>query len=129
MANKLYVTWQDIERVVDLLCIKIITEIPQIDSVHGLARGGLIPAVLLSHRLKLEYTNLVGKNTLVVDDICDTGHTFANAPGVYTAALHYKTTAIFTPTIYGEVVGEEWIVYPWENIDSETIPDYVLKML
>ena len=45
----------------------------------------------------------VGKNTLVVDDICDTGVTLEKGPGVYTAVLHYKPhTSCFQPTIWSE---------------------------
>ena len=63
------------------------TETPTIDSVTGIARGGLIPAVMVSHKLDLPYVDAVGPNTLVIDDIADSGVTLEKAPGVYTAVL------------------------------------------
>jgi uncharacterized protein len=73
--NKIYLSWDDVSDLVDILCEKIITEQPQIDSVFGIARGGMIPAVMISHRLNLPWSNVMLPNTLVIDDICDTGHT------------------------------------------------------
>tara|TARA_R100001443_G_scaffold112042_1_gene125304 strand:- start:113 stop:517 length:405 start_codon:yes stop_codon:yes gene_type:complete len=101
---------------------------PNIDSVMGLPRGGLIPAVLISHELGLPYVQHPGKNTLVVDDINDTGHTLSKAPGAYWAVLHNKPTSKFKDCIYAKEVGEQWIVYPWEREDSEAIPDYLKEV-
>ncbi len=101
---------------------------PNIDSVMGLPRGGLIPAVLISHELGLPYVLHPGKNTLVVDDINDTGHTLSKAPGAYWAVLHNKPTSKFKDCIYAKEVGDQWIVYPWEREDSEAIPDYLKKV-
>jgi hypoxanthine phosphoribosyltransferase len=68
-------------------------------------------------------------NTLVVDDICDTGLTLKNTVGVNTAVLHYKPhTSCYTPNIYATIhEGDEWIIYPWERKDSEQIQDYLKK--
>jgi hypoxanthine phosphoribosyltransferase len=101
---------------------------PNIDSVMGLPRGGLIPAVLISHELGLPYVQHPGKNTLVVDDINDTGHTLSKAPGAYWAVLHNKPTSKFKDCIYAKEVGDQWIVYPWEREDSEAIPDYLKEV-
>ena len=46
----------------------------------GLPRGGIIPAVLISHEIGVCLLYLhPGKNTLVVDDINDTGETLSKA--------------------------------------------------
>ena len=55
MENKIYIGWPAIEEFVDDLCYQIKTNHPEIKYVHGLKRGGLIPAVLVSHILNLEY--------------------------------------------------------------------------
>lgn len=125
--QKTYLSWDDIEKSVNNLCDKIRFDQPNIDSVHGIARGGLIPAVLISHKLGLPYVQAVGKNTLVVDDICDTGVTLEKGPGVYTAVLHYKPhTSCFQPTMWSEIhEGNEWLIYPWETKDSLPIQDYL----
>jgi hypoxanthine phosphoribosyltransferase len=127
--NKIYLSWDDVSDLVNKLCEKIITEQPQIDSVFGLKRGGLIPAVMVSHKLGLPWSDVMLPNTLVVDDICDTGITLKNCIGGYTAVLHYKPhTSCYQPNIYATIhEGDEWIIYPWERKDSETIQDYLKK--
>ena len=127
IGNKVFVYWDDISILVDELCSTIISSGVQIKSITGIERGGLIPAVMISHKLNIPYVNKINKDTLVVDDICDSGETLKNMVAGYTATLHYKKTASFTPDFYSKEVGEEWIVYPWERNDSETIQDYLKK--
>lgn len=127
--NKIHLSWDDINDLVNILCEKIITEQPNIDSVFGIKRGGLIPAVLVSHKLGLPWSDIMLPNTLVIDDIADTGVTLKNTIGVYTAVLHYKPhTSCYKPNIYAHKhTGDEWIIYPWEKNDSEPIQDYLKK--
>ena len=129
MNYKVYLTWEEVDDLVNILKQKVLDELPEIGSVMGIARGGLIPAVMLSHKLGVPYTNLVDPNTLVVDDICDSGVTLKDAPGVYTATLHYKSSAIAKPNVYASLLLNEnqWLVYPWENEDSNTIQGYLDK--
>ena len=127
IGNKVFVYWDDISILVDELCSTIISSGVQIKSITGIERGGLIPAVMISHKLNIPYVTKINKDTLVVDDICDSGETLKNIVAGYTATLHYKKTASFTPDFYSKEVGDEWIVYPWERNDSETIQDYLKK--
>jgi len=127
--NKIYLDWDDVTDAVDNLCNKIKHDQLNIDSVHGIARGGLIPAVLISHKLGLPYTDVIKPNTLVVDDIADTGATLEKSPGVWTAVLHYKPhTSSFQPSMWANIhEGDEWVIYPWEAKNSDTIQDYLKK--
>jgi hypoxanthine phosphoribosyltransferase len=127
IGNKVYLSWDDISILVEDLCHTIVTSGIQVKSITGIQRGGLIPAVMISHKLHIPFVSRINKDTLVVDDICDTGETLKNTVGMYTATLHYKKTAGFTPDFYSKEVGDEWIVYPWERNDSETIQDYLKK--
>jgi len=127
IGNKMFVSWDDINILVEDLCTTIKQSGAQIKSITGIERGGLIPAVMISHKLNIPYVTKINKHTLVIDDICDTGETLKNMVAGYTATLHYKPTAIFTPDFYSKEVGTEWIVYPWERTDSETIQDYLKK--
>jgi hypoxanthine phosphoribosyltransferase len=127
IGNKVYLSWDDINILVEDLCQTIASSGADIKSITGIQRGGLIPAVMISHKLHIPFVSRINKDTLVVDDICDTGETLKNTIGTYTATLHYKPTAIFTPDFYSKEVGTEWIVYPWERSDSESIQDYLKK--
>ncbi len=124
-SKKIYIEWGEIHELVNILCERIPIDAPLADSIHGLSRGGLIPAVIISHQLDIPYTDTINKNTLVIDDICDTGKTLNESPGWMHAVLHYKPTANFTPLCWGKEIGEEWIVYPWEREDSKPIQDYL----
>jgi len=127
VGNKVYLSWDDINILVEDLCNTIVSSGAQIKSITGIPRGGFIPAVMISHKLHIPYVSRTNKDTLVVDDICDTGETLKRAVGGFTATLHYKPTAGFTPDFYAKEVGTEWIVYPWERNDSEAIKDYLKK--
>ena len=124
---KRYVSWAEIDRLVGVLAGKVLTEIPNIDSIYGIPRGGLIPAVLLAHKLDLPWSDVMLPNTLVVDDICDSGKTIRDSVGVHTATLYTKLSAVAQPTISAMTLINEsqWIVFPWERHDSETIQDYL----
>ena len=128
MENKIFLSWNDIEALVDNLA----EQINQLDKkpfyIYGIPRGGTIPGVWLSHKTGIDYYQLnsaqISKTAdlshiLIVDDICDSGETIKklkeNFPKCQTATLYYKETAIDKPNIYGETVGEEWVVFPWEN--------------
>ena len=130
--EKFYVTWDEIEELVDLLAKQIIKSGHQIEYIFGLQRGGLIPAVMLSHKLSIPMTQeLTRQNILVVDDICDSGKTFMDIiqknPFNLFASLHYKPhTSKIIPDAYGnEFYSDAWLVYPWEQNDSDAIQDYL----
>jgi len=127
VKNKIIVSWDDINDLVNNLCEKIKIDIPYITSVTGIKRGGLIPAVMVSHKLGLPYVDIISSNTLVIDDICDSGKTLREGVGVYTATLYFKPhTSNYTPSIWAkEHKGDEFIYFPWERQDAEPVADYL----
>lgn len=127
VGHKVYLSWDDINILVEDLCNTIASSGAHITSITGIKRGGLIPAVMISHKLNIPYVDRINKDTLVVDDICDTGETLKKSIALYTATLHYKPTAGFTPDFYAKEVGSDWIVYPWERKDSDAVQDYLKK--
>ena len=95
--NKIQVSWWDMSDIIKDLAKKIPFEVPLADSIYGIPRGGLIPAVMLSHKLGLPMVETIGKNTLVVDDMSDSGVTLSKMPGQWSAVLFHKPhTAIVT---------------------------------
>ena len=132
IKSKTYLTWSDIEMLVHDLCAQIVMPGIQIEHIYGLPRGGLIPAVMVSHKLGIPMVKTIkSSNTLIVDDICDSGKTFVKwskkHPTAEYACLHYKPhTSNFIPTFSSNrLQSDNWIVYPWERDDSDTIQDYL----
>ncbi len=131
IKSKIYLTWGDIDALVNVLTIEIANKRFQIDSIAGLPRGGLIPAVMLSHKLNLPLVSEPTRKTLIVDDICDSGETFLKLlkqhPFNLFACLHYKPhTSKFPPDIWAELYEvDNWLVYPWENENADAIQDYL----
>ena len=138
-VKKVYVTWEQIEQDVDKIVSDLLKH-SDIDYVVGIPRGGLIIAVMISHRLgvkhmtidhleKLEEFDLDidKKKILIVDDISDSGQTLKRFRKDYTTAtLDVRNTTIAIPQFYANWLDNaDWIVYPWERKDSKTIQDYL----
>jgi len=130
--NKIYLSWNDVNHLVDKLAIEINSYPTQPTYVTGLARGGLIPAVMLSHKTNLKYISSDKLNTvpyidvLIVDDIADSGETLSQYTSWNTAVLHYKLQSEHIPTYYAEIVPDNiWMSYPWEKDDARPIQDYL----
>ena len=127
--NKRFITWDYIETAVDNIASQVKSSGLDIQHIFGMPRGGLIPAVMLSHKLNIPLlrTGMVLNNkVLIIDDICDSGLTLHKYK-LPTATIHTKETASVQPTFHYEVVDKDWIVYPWERADSKTIQDYATK--
>jgi hypoxanthine phosphoribosyltransferase len=132
--EKIYLSWDEIEDAIESLAYQIKRSGKKIGSMDGLARGGLIPAVMLSHKLGIPFMNENNNDEgyiLIVDDICDTGETleyYDIHDYILTATIHYKQTATVKPDFYYSLAPQDkWIVYPWEQKDSDTIADYLKK--
>ena len=136
--NKHYIPWEEIEALVNNLSLKINNSKTKYKNIFGLQRGGLIPAVMISHQLGIPMAKGdIGPTTLIIDDICDSGETldklvkdyqtlYAFPFNLNTAVLHYKPhTSSFKPTLWAnQWSSNDWIIYPWEREDSKTIQDY-----
>ena len=122
--KKRYISWEEVETLVNILHDNILESGINLIQIYGIPRGGLIPAIMLSHKMDIPITNNYFNN-LVIDDICDSGETLKPFKSP-TAVLHYKPhTSIIEPTFYAcKFESDDWIVYPWENKDTEAIQDY-----
>ena len=121
-VKKRYISWEEVEILVNILHDNILESGEKFNTIKGLPRGGLIPAVMLSHKSGISYASHGNA-------FCDSGKTLQ--PLKYkTAVLHYKPhTSIIEPTFYAcKFESDDWIVYPWENKDSKTIQDYKTKV-
>tara|TARA_B100000945_G_scaffold213193_1_gene171720 strand:+ start:164 stop:550 length:387 start_codon:yes stop_codon:yes gene_type:complete len=90
------------------------------EGVYGFPRGGLCLAVALSHSLKLPLLEKPINNSLIVDDIYDTGYTLEKIKylkGTETHVWISKTKPTWWNS-YKYTTEKEWIIFPWENINS-----------
>jgi hypoxanthine phosphoribosyltransferase len=103
--EKIYLSWDEIEDAIESLAHQIKQSGKKIGSMDGLARGGLIPAVMLSHKLGIPFMNENNNDEgyiLIVDDIVGSGQTLISA--VKKIRNHYKignpirTLALLTST-------------------------------
>lgn len=120
------VNWEDIE--------KFVTEIDNLHKekhftgVYGLARGGLIPAIMISYKLSIPLLQAPCRGCLIVDDIADTGRSLShyilgrtNDIKYFIATIYYSHQSIVRPDYYmKEKEDNKWVVFPWEKIVSDT---------
>ena len=88
--------------------------------VYGFPRGGLCLAVALSHSLGILLLDEPKNNSLIVDDIYDTGYTLERIKHLKDSEVHVwisKKKPTWWNT-YKYTIEKEWIVFPWENINS-----------
>ena len=110
-----YFTWDEFDRSVEHIANKC--KFLNFSGIYGVPRGGLCLAVALSHKLKINLISEPIKNSLIVDDIYETGITlkaFKHIEGAMFFVLFSKVS----PTWWNSVqISEknEWIVFPWEN--------------
>ena len=122
-------TWDEFDKSVEQIANRC--KFLEFSGIYGIPRGGLCLAVALSHKLKIKLISEPIKNSLIVDDIYETGVTlnkFKNIEG----AMFFVLISKNKPTWWNSVhISEksEWILFPWENtsnVQSDRI-DYIKK--
>ena len=137
MAEKIQYSWEWVNIQLDNIGEKLeAIERPQF--VTGIPRGGLIPAVLVSHKFKIPYIGLeaaktlpgaLKKEVLILDDISDSGNTLKQIErhNFITATLAVRYNSLYIPTYIGTTIRDDhWMVFPWEDTSSKTIQDYLV---
>ena len=114
-----YFTWSEFDKGVDYIANQCKKK--KLTGIYGVPRGGLCLAVALSHKLNLRLIEKPLKNSLIVDDVFETGITlnnFKNIEGVIFFVLVSKKKPIWWKSV-NLALKDEWIVFPWENIENE----------
>ena len=116
-----YFTWREFDNSVDYIANKC--KIFKLSGIYGVPRGGLCLAVALSHKLKINLISEPTKNSLIVDDVYETGLTLTTFKDIE-GAMFFVLFSKIKPTWWNTVFisqKNEWIVFPWENaLDLET---------
>ena len=140
---KTLISWNQIDKYTDQLCEQISDyctennyELEDLNGIYGIPRGGIIVAVMMSHKLQLPYIDrlqtMYGKRFIVLDDIADSGKTlqqmkaevFDNA---LFATIHYNSESVVEPHFWIKEKLTDWIIYPWERVNAKPIQDYKLE--
>lgn len=113
------VSWSEIEKCCKNLLEKIRKSGKQYVSIYGIPRGGLIPAVYLSHHLNIPLSPNPKWGSLVIDDINDSGQTLYDIStkiGVDTAVLFERTDSkMAADYISDKIDSNDWLIFPWES--------------
>ena len=110
-----YFTWSEFDKSVEQIAKKC--RFKEFSGIYGVPRGGLCLAVALSHKLNIELISEPVKNSLIVDDVYETGitlKTFRNIEEAMFFVLFSKTKPTWWNTVH-EAKKSQWIVFPWEN--------------
>ena len=114
-------TWSEFDKSVEYIADEC--KFMEFSGIYGIPRGGLCLAVALSHKLKINLLSEPIKNSLIVDDVCETGITL-NAYKNIEGAMFFVLFSKIKPTWWKTVnisKKKEWIVFPWENtINSQS---------
>ena len=120
------IDWDIIDQLITVIARKIMASDVEIQGVYGIPRGGLVPAVLLSHKLGVPLVSSLKNHSLIVDDISDSGNTLTNLLNkahypisgthkLYTATIFERKSTSFKPDFVGKHIEyQDWIVFPWE---------------
>ncbi len=118
--EKTYVSFEDIKKYVDDVFNHVKKSGITFKNIYGLPRGGLTPAVMLSHKLGIPLITdreKVSSDTLVVDEIIDKGDAILNnnLQDNYVVCLTLRYTSKYQPRFHAKKINDDsWLVFPWE---------------
>jgi hypoxanthine phosphoribosyltransferase len=92
--------------------------------VYGLPRGGLILAVMLSHKLAVPLLMAPYDGCLIVDDIADSGESLVHYDrmGYDIATIVLGDNSSVKPILYYKKREADWVKFFWE-FDQDCIAD------
>ena len=108
-------TWEEFDKSVELIANKC--KSLNFSGIYGVPRGGLCLAVALSHKLKVNLISEPLENSLIVDDVYETGNTLntlKDTEGAMFFVLFSKTEPTWWNTVF-ICKKNKWIIFPWEN--------------
>ena len=108
-------SWDEFDKSVEHIANKC--KFTEFSGIYGVPRGGLCLAVALSHKLNIELISEPLKNSLIVDDVYETGltlTTFKDIEGAMFFVLFSKIKSTWWNTVFISKKSQ-WIVFPWEN--------------
>ena len=120
------ITFKQYDKDIELLAGKIKQSGKNYQSLYGIPRGGYYVAIQLSGLLGIPVVNKPSTNTLVVDDICDTGSTLHSYEQYDTGVVYIRENTKNQVTFYG-TVKDSWLLFPDEK--ETGIEDHIRRTL
>lgn len=140
--TKIYISWAEFHQDTKALCTKIKAS-GEYNKIVAVSRGGLLPGGILSYELDIRDTVAlcmssydgekmrtdsqielkgeigdVDEHTLIVDDLSDSGRTYAilrqKFPQACYVCVYAKAKGASEVDIYAKDMPDEWIVFPWD---------------
>ena len=132
MDEEQHVSWPEIDSLIEHLSNLILKSKNKFSSITTLSRGGLVPSRLLADHLGIEKIfvdeKVISIDSLVVDDIFDSGKTFDKIISKYEDSSKLVFATIFarrgkifpTQLIYGKETNDDgYVVFPWDKLEFE----------
>lgn len=127
-----YVSWDEVDSLIEILSDRISKSSRVFSSITTLSRGGLVPSRLLADHLGIEKIIVdptkISSDSLVVDDIYDTGETFEKIKSkidepeklLYVTLFARREKSCPSQLIYGEKTNDDgYVVFPWDKLEFE----------
>lgn len=124
------VTWDTIDKAIDIIKEQVLASGEEYEVVYGPPRGGLIPGVMLSHRLRIPLVmnmeevwriDMQHKKVLIVDDISDSGRTmkYFREKNFDIATIYLRYNSMTVPRFHAlNIDNDDWLLFPWETADT-----------
>ena len=139
--DKLIYTWEQQIEDTNLICEKITEDNFKPDVIVGISRGGLIPGVMISHKLNIPFKpvhastrdfphweNYLPKShdskVLIVDDICDSGETFVRLSNYIIENINHECEVRFSALWWNNECDFEPHYYT-QDIAKDTSPVWI----
>ena len=142
MTDKIYISWEEFHQDVKSVCEKIKNS-GTYNKIVAISRGGLLPAGIIAYELDIrnchainiatyigdEHRELdhldnlddvgeINSQTLIVDDLADSGQTFRLLRQEFTKArfvsIYSKPAGLKEVDIYARELPDQWVVFPWD---------------
>lgn len=126
MKKKIYLTWEDFDRDMKLICNWLVKK--RVKAIVAIPNGGLCMGAVIGNTLnikiffKLEDALKIFeiKDICVMDDVSDSGHTLYKATKrstlLKTLTWCIKDTTRYIPNFYVRTYTDKfWISFPWES--------------
>lgn len=118
-------TYEKFAQMIQVLSDKIPSG--RFDAVYGIPRGGVPVAIALGAKLGLPVVQSPGPNTLVCDDICDSGATLSRYEDSPSAVLYVRDSSQAKVEYFAEIENA-WVEFPWEEKEMPA-EDAIIRLL